>query len=332
MTRALRFITILVSLTAIDVGLPSSHAQHIKKFHRIGYLDSSSFSGIAPLLRVFESRLREFGWVEEKNIVFDYQFANGRGFGRLQDLANDLARRRVDVIVTRGTNGAEAAKRATSTIPIVLSSGGDPVGSGLIENLARPGGNITGVNTLSPELITKRLEILREVVPKLARLGVLGTEPDSGPRHQREQLERAARSVKVNLRYFGTGRRPNGFENAFETAARQRVDAIISVSNPTHFAGRTRIVELAEKYRLPAIYPTIEFVEAGGLMSYGVDNPDQFRRAAVYVDKILRGANPGDLPVEQPNKFEVVINLKAAKQIGVTIPPAVLMDSDRVIK
>jgi ABC-type uncharacterized transport system substrate-binding protein len=226
-----------------------------------------------------------------------------------------------------------AAKEATSTIPIVMTGGGDPVGAGIIKSLARPGGNITGVSTLSPELITKRLELLKDVVSKLTRLGVLtmGERGYVGTERQIKELEPAAQSLRVKLLYL-EGKDEKGLEKAFETAVRERADAITPLSGPPAFVERKRIVELAARHRIPAVYPSDEFVEAGGLMSYGIDYPDQYRRAAYFVDRILKGTKPAELPVELPKKFEFVINFKAAKQIGLTIPPNVLARADRVIK
>ena len=310
-----------------------AHAQQTGRIFRIGYLDGSSFSPTAPFLEVFRQRLNEAGWVEGKNIAFEYRFGEGKGLERLKELAAELVQIKVDVIVARGTSGGLVAKQATSTIPIVMTSGGDPVSAGIIKSLAQPGGNITGISTLSPELITKRVEVIKDVVPKLTLLGVLTVgEGGVGAKRQIKELAPAAQALQVKLLYLEAKREPKGLEGAFETAKRKRVDAIIPTSNPSAFAERKPIVELAAKHRLPAIYPTREFVEEGGLMSYGIDYPDQYRRAAYFVDKILKGSKPADLPAEQPTKFEFVINLKAAKQIGLTIPPDVLARADRVIR
>jgi putative ABC transport system substrate-binding protein len=222
-----------------------------------------------------------------------------------------------------------AAKKATTTIPIVMTNSGDPVGAGLIASLARPGGNVTGLSSLSPELNTKGLEILKDAVPKLARVGFLRRRTAN---RQPKELRAAARALKLKLEEIETQADPKGLESAFLTAKQKQVNAIMTHSNPSFFAERKRIVELAGKYRLPAIYPAKEFVDEGGLMSYGADNDDLYRHAAVYVDKILKGARPGDLPVQQPTEFELVINLKTAKQIGVTIPQKVLARADKVIK
>jgi putative ABC transport system substrate-binding protein len=325
------FLTWLLA-TVLLTTAPPAEAQPAK-IYRIGYLNSSSFSGNAHLLEAFRQRLRELEWVESKNIGFEYRFADGKGAERLKELAAELVRHKVDVIVARATSGSMAAKEATSTISIVMTGGGDPVGAGIIKSLARPGGNITGVSTLSPELITKRLELLKDVVSKLTRLGVftMGERGYVGTERQIKELEPAAQSLQVKLLYL-EGKDEKGLEKAFETAVRERADAITPLSGPLAFVKRKRIVELAAGHRIPGVYPSDEFVEAGGLMSYGVDYIDQYRRAAYFVDKILKGTKPAELPVELPKKFEFTINLKAAKQIGLTIPPNVLARADRVIR
>jgi putative ABC transport system substrate-binding protein len=320
------FCTLLFALCPIAGAQPA-------RIYRIGYLNSSSFSGNAHLLEAFRQRLRELQWVEGKNISFEYRFAEGKGSARLKELAAELVRLKVDVIVARATSGSMAAKEATSTIPIVMTGGGDPVGAGIIKSLARPGANITGVSTLSPELITKRLELLKDLVSKLMRLGVLtmGERGYVGTERQIKELEPAAQSLRVKLLYLD-GKDAEGLQKAFEAAVRERADAITPLSGPPAFVERKRIVELAARHRIPAVYPSHEFVEAGGLMSYGIDYPEQYRRAAYFVDKVLKGTKPAELPVELPKKFEFTINLKAAKQIGLTIPPNVLARADRVIK
>jgi putative tryptophan/tyrosine transport system substrate-binding protein len=298
------------------------------------WISSSSLSGAVPLLEAFRQGLREFGWVEGKNVAFEYRFAEGKGSEHRKELAAELVRLKVDVIVARATSGSMVAKEASSTIPIVMVAGGDPVGAGIIKSLAQPGGNITGISSLSHELITKRLEILKDVVPKLSLMAVLsvGERGGVGPERQIKELEPAAQSLQVKLLFLEAKREMKGLESAFETAVRKRVDAITPISGPPAFALRKPIVELATKYRLPAIYSAKEFVDVGGLMSYGIDYPHLYRRAATYIDKILKGANPADLPVEQPTKFEFVVNLKTAKQIGLTIPPNVLARADKVIR
>jgi putative ABC transport system substrate-binding protein len=284
------FVSLLTALNLLCVHY-LAEAQPAKTY-RIGYLNSSSFSGNAHLLEAFRQRLGELGWVEGKNIAFEYRFAEGKGSERLTELAAELAQIKVDLIVARATSGSLAAKQATSTIPIVMTGGGDPVGAGIIKSLARPGGNITGVSTLSPELITKRLELLKDVVSKLTRLGVLTIgERNVGMERQIKELEPAAQSLRVKLLYL-EDKGEKGLEKAFETAMRERVDAVMPTSGPPAFAERKHIVELAARHRIPAVYPSDEFVEAGGLMSYGIDYPDQYRRAAYFVDRILKGTKP----------------------------------------
>ena len=280
-------------------------------------------------MEAFRQELSKLGWIEGKNITIENRFAEQKR-ERLPELAADLVRLKVDLIVVTGGPVALAAKGATTTIPIVMVTAGDPVGSGLVASLARPGGNVTGLSSLS-ELNTKRLEILKDAVPKLARVGLLRL-PESGLEIQLKELRPAALALKLKLEEIETQFDAKGLESAFQTAKQKQVGAIMTMSTRSFFAERKRIVELAGKYRLPAIYFQKEFVDEGGLMSYGVDFDDLFRRAAVYVDKILKGAKPADLPVQQATKFEFVINLKAAKQIGLTIPPEVLARANKVVK
>jgi putative ABC transport system substrate-binding protein len=321
---------IVLALTACGTRAP---AQQTGKIFRIGFLDSSTASSIAGVLTAFRQELRRLGWVEGKNITIEYRFGGEQKSERIPELAAGLVRLKVDLIVASGGGAPLAAKRATSTIPIVMTRTGDPVGQGLVASLARPGGNVTGNASLSPELNTKRLEVLKDAVPDLARVGYL-----RGPGHsilsdlQLQELRAAAVALKLKLEEIETQPDAKGLESAFQTAKQKRVGAIMTTIANTFFAERKRIVELADKYRLPAIYPQDEFVEAGGLMSYGADFNDLYRRAAVYVDKILKGAKPADLPVQQATKFEFVINLNAAKQIGLTIPPNVLARANRVIR
>jgi putative tryptophan/tyrosine transport system substrate-binding protein len=309
-----------------------AQAQQPTKVPRIGYLDNSTASGRAVLLEAFWQEMRKLGWIEGKNITIEYRFAEQKN-ERLPELAADLVRLKVDLIVVSGGPTPSAAKKATTTIPIVMTTSPDPVGEGLVASLARPGGNVTGLSGLGTELITKRLEILKDAIPKLTRVGLLRSSADSillNP--QLKELRPAAVALKLKLEEIVTQPDAKGLESALQTAKQKQVGAIMTSAGNRFFAERKRIVELAGKYRLPAIYPQKEFVEAGGLMSYGPDTTDLFRRAAVYVDKILKGAKPADLPVQQATKFEFVINLKAAKQIGLTIPPDVLARANRVIK
>ena len=278
----------------------------------------------------FRQELSKLGWIEGKNITIEYRFAE-QNSERIPELAADLVRLKVDLIVVTGTPLALAAKKATTTIPIVITTAGDPVGAGLVASLAQPGGNVTGFSTLGTELNTKRLEVLKDAVPKLARVGLLRL-PGQSASLQMKDLRPAALVLRVKLEEIETQPDAKSLESAFKTAKQKQVGAIMTTANPRFFAERKRIVELAGKYRLPAIYPQDEFVEAGGLMSYGVDYDDLYRRAAVYVDKILKGAKPADLPVQQPTKFEFVINLNAAKQIGLTLSSEFLSRANRVIK
>jgi putative tryptophan/tyrosine transport system substrate-binding protein len=302
------------------------HAQQPGKFFRIGYLDQSTASGSAVLLDAFRQELSKLGWIEGKNITIEYRFAEQKP-ERVPELAADLIRLKVDLIVVSATPQALAAKKATTTIPIVMANIGDPVGAGLVESLAWPKGNVTGLASLSPELNTKRLEVLKDTVPKLARVGLLRLPEQS---RQLKEIRPAALALKLKLEEIDTRPDAKGLESAFQTAKQKQVNAIITTSTPPFFAERKRIVELAGKYQLPAIYPQKEYVDAGGLMSYGTDSTDLYRRAAVYVDKILKGAKPADLPVQQATKFEFIINLKAAKQIGLTIPVNVLERANQV--
>jgi ABC-type uncharacterized transport system substrate-binding protein len=307
-------------------------AQQTGKVPRIGFLDPSTASSTAGLLEAFRQELRKLGWIEGKNIAIEYRFAEQKN-ELLPELAADLVRFKVDLIVASGGATPLAAKRATGTIPIVMTNTGDPVSQGLVASLARPGGNVTGNASLSPELNSKRLEILKDAVPKLAQVGFLRPRLGSGPLDlQLKELRAAALALKLKLEEIETQLDTKGLESAFKTAKQKQVGAVMTISTRRFFAERKLIVELAAKHRLPAIYPQKEFVDEGGLMSYGVDYTDSFRRAAVYVDKILKGAKPADLPVQQATKFEFIINLKAAKQIGPTIPVRVLERANQVIK
>ena len=304
-----------------------AEAQQAGKIFRIGFLDASTASGNAVLLEAFRQELRKLGWIEGKNFAIEYRFADQKT-ERLPELAAELVRLKVDLIVVSGVPSASAAKKATTAIPIVMTNSGDPVGTGLVASLARPGGNVTGLSALAPELNTKRLEILKDAVPKLARVGVL----QRGGEFQLKEIRPAAVALKLKLEDIESQPDPKGLESAFKTAKQKKVGAIMTTTARLFFAERKRIVELAVKYRLPAIYFQKEFVDEGGLMSYGADHDDLFRRAAVYVDKILKGAKPADLPVQQATKFEFVMNLKASKQIGLTIPIDLLQRANQVIR
>jgi len=311
----------------------SAQAQQSGKIFRIGYLDSGTGSGSKVHLDSFRQELSNLGWTEGKTVAFEYRFGEFKGPEPVFALAADLVRLKVDMIVTAGAPAAIEAKRATTTIPIVMATFPDPVALGLIASLARPGVNVTGLTGLSPELNTKRLEVLKDAVPKVARVGLLlvsgGTQTAES---QVKELRPAAAALKLKLEEIEIQRAEKNLENAFQTAKQKQVGAIMTISTRFFFAERKRLVELAGKFRLQAIYYDRAFVDEGGLLSYGVNFEDQFRKAAHYVDKILKGAKPADLPVQQPTKFEFIINLKAAKQIGLTIPPNVLVRADRVIK
>jgi putative ABC transport system substrate-binding protein len=268
--------------------------------------------------------------VEGKNIIIEWRSAEGK-LDRLPALAAELVRLKVDVIVTLGGRGTRSAKEATKTIPIVMAQVPDPVGDGFVASLARPGGNITGLSALGPELSGKRLELLKETVPKLSRVAVLGTSTSPGNAQQLREVELVGGALKVKHQFLDV-LDPKDIETAFRAANKGRVEGVLVLSASVFVSRRTQVVDLAQKSRLPAIYYRPDFVEAGGLMSYGVNDTDLYRRAATYVDKILKGAKPADLPVEQPIKFEFIVNIKAAKQIGLTIPPNVLARADRVIR
>jgi putative tryptophan/tyrosine transport system substrate-binding protein len=328
--RKLAGIVSLVVMFALWAVVAS--AQQPGKIFRIGYLDNSTASSQAVLLEAFRQELSKLGWIEGKNITIEYRFAEQEN-ERLPELAVELVRLKVDLIVVSSAVPALAARRATTTIPIVMTSIGDPVGAGLVASLARPGGNVTGFSGLAPGLSTKRLEILKDAVPKLARVGLLRPPGASIPRDlQLKEMRPAAVALKLKLEEIDTPADAKGLESAFQTAKQKQVNGIMTTGARSFFTERKRIVELAGKYRLPSIYYQKEFVDEGGLMSYGVDFDDLYRRAAVYVDKILKGAKPADLPVQQATKFEFVINLKAAKQIGLTVPPDVLARANKVMK
>ena len=305
-------------------------AQQSAKTARIGLLSLSS--GQNPSMDVFHG-LREMGWIEGRNLSVESRWAAGRE-DQLPGLAADLIRRNVDVIVTSSTPAALAAKQATSKIPIVMTFVADPVGSGLVASLARPGGNITGVTTLTPELIAKRVELLKQVASRAGRMAVLW-DPDGlterTRRNMREQAEAAGRALGIDLRFIEV-RRPGDFERAFAAMAEARIGALVVSPTPMLFEARSQVVVLAAKNNLPAIYPWREAVEVGGLASYATNFPEMYRRAAAYVDKILKGAKPADLPIEQPTQFEFVINLKTAKALDLPIPESLLRRADEVLR
>jgi putative tryptophan/tyrosine transport system substrate-binding protein len=331
MTKKIIFLALCSLLLA---PCCAADAQQPGKIHRIGYLDGGTASGMATvLLNAFRHELGKLGWVEGKNIAIEYRFAENKGRERFPELAAELVRIKVDLIVVNSVASASAAKSATTSIPIVMAAGSDPVAAGLIASLARPGGNVTGLSGLASELNTKRLEVLKDTVPKLDRVGLLRPPGVSMGRDlQLKELRAAAPALKLKLEEIDTQPDPKGLESAFQTVKQKQLGAIMIMAARRFEDDRKRIVELAAKYKLPAIYPQKEFVDEGGLMSYGTDLADLYRRAAHYVDKILKGAKPVDLPVQQATKFEFVINLKAAKQIGITIPARVLERANKVIK
>jgi putative ABC transport system substrate-binding protein len=317
-------------LTTVLLGTVSADAQQPTKIRRIGYLSANSASSESVRTDALRQGLRELGYVEGKNIVIEYRFAEGKLDG-LAQLVAELVRLKVDVIVTAGTGSTRSANEATNTIPIVMTQDPDPVRNGFVASLARPGGNITGLSTLQPELSGKRLELLKEIVPTLSRVAVLGTSTNASNAQSLRETELAAEAIAVKLQYLDV-RSPKDIEAAFQAAKKERADAVLVLGGPVLASQRTHLADLAVKNRLPAIYWRSDIVEGGALMSYSVSFIDLDRRAATYVDKILKGAKPADLPVEQPKKFEFVINLKAAKQIGLTIPPNVLARADRMIR
>ena len=321
---------VLFALAVIVLGsVHLSEAQQPKKVPRIGYL-SVTPAGPRPTREEFRQGLRDLGYIEGQNIAIEYRAAADRA-DRLPALAAELVGLKVDVIVAAASQAVHAAQQATKTIPIVMTSSSDPVGTGLVASLARPGGNITGLSLLSPELSGKRLELLKEIVTGVSRVAVLWNPDDPPAKLSLRETEFAAKALIVQLQILET-RDPNDFESAFRAAAKGHAAALIILPAPMMNTHAKRIADFALKSRLPAISFAREFPDAGGLMSYGANLPDLYRRAAIYVDKILKGAKPADLPVEQPMKFELVINLKTAKQIGLTIPPNVLARADKVIK
>jgi ABC-type uncharacterized transport system substrate-binding protein len=325
-----RFFGLALSTMLYALCLPVE-AQQAEKVPRIGYLSGSPPSAVAQLNEAFRQGLRELGYMEGKNIIIEWRSGEGKR-DRLPALAAELVRLKVDVIVTAGPLVTRAAKQATSAIPIVMAQDPDPVGNGFVASLARPGGNITGLSRLAPELSGKQLELLKQIVPKLSRVAVFGTSTRPGNAQTLREVELAAGAFGVQLQYLDI-LSPKDIETAFQAAVTERADGALwfvtgSIGNPH----RKKVADLAVSSRLPVIYFEREDVEGGALMSYAVNTVDLHRRAAVYVHKILKGAKPADLPVEQATKFEFVINLKAAKQIGVTIPPNVLARADKVIR
>jgi putative ABC transport system substrate-binding protein len=323
---------ILISLLAIVLlaNVSLADAQQQAKVPKIGGLGVRSASREAPGAEAFRREFRALGYVEGKNIAFEYRDAEGKP-DRLPAVADELVRLKVDVIVTASTAGALAAKNATRTIPIVFYSAGDPVATGLVDSLARPGGNITGFTVISAVLAGKRLELLKETIPKLSRVAVLWNPRDPGPAQQWKESQVPARELGLQLHSMEVSS-ADKYEDAFTAATKARSAALAVTLHTLANFNQKRIADLAARNRLPAIYPRGDYVESGGLMSYGPDQSESYRRAASMVDKILKGTKPADIPVEQPTKFELVINLKTAKALGLTIPPVVMMRAEKVIK
>lgn len=325
-----RKLIVALGAGALAAPLASFAQKQPTKIPRIGFLVASDSSAASARIEAFRDGLRRLGYVEGKNITIEHRFAEGK-VDRVPVLAAELVNMKVDLIVTGGATATRAAKEATKTISIVMAQDNDPVATRFVASLARPGGNITGLSTLSPELSGKQLELLKEIVPKLSRVAVLGTSTDSGNAEKLREVELAAGALKVKLQYLDV-LDPKDIEGAFRAASKGGAGAVLILGSPIFNSQRTQITELAAKNRLPSIFLASEFADAGGLVTYGPDRADMFRRVATYVDKILKGARPADLPVEQPTKFELVINLKAAKQIGVKIPNSILVRAERVIE
>jgi len=306
----------------------AAHAQQPARVYNIAILSAARTN--SPAYVAFSEAFRQLGWIDGKNVVLVYRTADNR-VDRLSKLAVELVRLKVDVIVTAGTLASLAAKHATTTIPIVMAAAGDPLGSGLVANLAQPIGNITGLSLMSPDLGGKRLELLKELLPQISRVAVLWNSANPYPAHVFKETESAAQTLGMEVQSLEV-RDPDDFNNVFEAVRQNHPDALIAVEDPLTNSYLSRIANFAAANKLPAIFGFREFVDAGGLMAYGANLPDLFRRAAVYVDKILRGAKPAELPIQQPTKFELVINLKTAKALGLIVPPTLLARADEVIE
>ena len=322
-------VALLVVLVAMAACGARAEAQQ-PKVPRIGFLVAGPASAVSARVEAFRQGLRERGYVDGKNIVIEYRYGEAK-LDRLPALATELVQLKVSVIVTGGSQATLPAKNATSTIPIVMAQDNDPIGSGFVASLARPGGNITGLANLAAELSGKQLELIKEIIPKLSRLAVLRDLTEPGNPRAVKETELAAQGFAVQTHYMEI-QAARDIEPAFRAVGNKRTDALLVMPSAIFNSNRKQIVELAAKGRLPGMYPRAEYVEEGGLMTYGVNTPDMYRRAAIFVDKILKGTKPADLPVEQPTKFDLLFNLKTAKQIGLTIPPNVLARADRVIR
>jgi putative ABC transport system substrate-binding protein len=324
-----KFLGLALGTLLLALCFPAQ-AQQPAKVPRIGFQLDSPASAVTARTEAFRQGLRELGYIEGKNIIIEWRSADGKP-ERRGEIAAELVRLKVDVIISAGPTVTRALKEATSTIPIVMAQDPDPVGSGFVASLAKPGGNITGLATLSTENSGKQLELLKEIVPRLSRIAIIGNSTNPGDAQALRETVLAAGSFEIYLRYLDV-LDPKDIETVFQAVAKGRADALLVLGNPILNSQRQKVTDLAAKHRLPATYARPEYIESGGLMYYGTSYNDLLRRAATYVDKILKGAKPADLPVEQPKKFELIINLKAAKQIGLTIPPSVLARADKVIR
>ena len=329
MTASRVALTVTLGLTLLAAPL-AAEAQQAGKVYRVGFLGNSSAALEANLVGPFREGLRELGYVEGRNIVIEYRWAEGK-YERFPALIAELAALNVDVIVTAGTPAALAVKRTTPSIPLVMAAVGDPIGVGLVASLARPGGNVTGLSAIAPELEGKRLELLREVVPKLSHIAVLWNPDNPFHAGSLKETRAAAQVLGIKAQLVGV-RISEEFPAAFAAIVRERPGALLVLADRIFLHNRARIVDFGAKHRLPGVYPYRELVEAGGLMSFGPSYPGMHRRAAHYVDKILKGSKPADLPVEQPATFELIINLKAAKALGLTIQPSLLQRADELIQ
>ena len=305
-------------------------AQPMAKVWHVGMLETTAATLNATNLDAFKQALRQLGYIEGQNLIVEYRSGDGH-IERFPQLAAELVRLNVDIIITRGTPAALAAKEATATIPIVMAAIGEPVETGMVASLARPGGNVTGLSAFVTELTAKRIEIMREVIPQLSRMALIDNMANRSVPAQWDETKRAAFALGIQPQLYDV-RKAEDIERAFSSAIAQRVNALSVGNDSVVIANRIQVVQLAAKYRLPAIYATRDFVDAGGLLSYAAHYPDLYRRAAAYVDKIFKGAKPADLPVEQPTKFEIVVNLKAASALGLTVPSTLLARADEVIE
>jgi len=331
MNRRNAGLALLRGLLVLGAAPLAAEAQQAGKVFRMGYLSTPTRESVENGLQAFLRKLRALGWVEGQNLIIEYRWADGN-VERLPDLAAELVQRKVDVIVAPAGSAALAAKKATSAIPIVMIFPSDPVEIGLVASLNRPGGNITGTTfTPGPEIFGKQMQILREMVPRASRVAILSNPADPSFALQMREVEATSRSLHIRLQHV-EAKGPEELDRAFAAMARERADALLVGGTSTFLAHRARLAELAAKDRLPAMYSFRESVEAGGLMAYAVNMADFVGRAAVYVDKILKGAKPADLPIEQPTKFELIINLKAAKALGITVPQSLLLRADEVIQ